>query len=146
MFRYSSLLIAALVVAACGEGPKEGGDAGATPQVSTATPGVATPDPGGRIIAIEMETQTDGSNVFEPPQVEAKRGDVLRFILISGVHNANFLPDSNPGKAGLPAATPLLQLPGQSYDIKVNMAPGQYYFHCDPHWLLGMIGHLTVTE
>ena len=147
-FRCSSLaLAAALTVAACSEGPKEGGSAASpAPQASTAaTPGVATPDAGGRIITVEMETQPDGSNLYEPAKVEAKRGDVIRYMLVTGVHNANFVADSNPGKQGLPPATPLLQLPGQTYDVKVDLAPGTYYFHCDPHALLGMIGHLTVT-
>jgi plastocyanin len=58
----------------------------------------------------------------------------------------NFVADSNPGKTGLPPASPLLQLPGQTHDIKVTWAPGRYYFHCDPHALLGMKGWLEVED
>jgi plastocyanin len=46
----------------------------------------------------------------------------------------------------LPAASPLLQVPGQTYDIAVNMAAGRYYFQCDPHALLGMIGYVKVED
>jgi plastocyanin len=70
---------------------------------------------------------------------------VVRYTLVSGVHNVNFLPDSNPGAQGLPAAPgAMLQLPEQTYDVKVASPPGRYYFQCDPHALLGMVGHLTV--
>lgn len=143
-----STLTAMLAIVACSGGPKEGGSEAAAAAV--ASPAVAggaiTPDPGGKVITVEMETQPDGSNVFEPARVDAKRGDVIRYMLVTGVHNANFPPDSNPGKTGVPAAGPLLQLPGQTYDVKIDMAPGEYYFHCDPHALLGMIGHLKVTQ
>ncbi|MEW5916753.1 MAG: plastocyanin/azurin family copper-binding protein, partial [Gemmatimonadota bacterium] len=77
---------------------------------------------------------------------EVHQGDVIRFTLVSGVHNANFLPDSNPGRQNLPAASPLLQVPGQTYDIAVNFPPGRYYFQCDPHALLGMIGRVQVED
>ena len=39
-------------------------------------------------------------------------------------------------------ASALLQLPGQTADLKVTLAPGKYYFQCDPHAALGMKGHL----
>lgn len=147
LLRYSSLTAATvLVLAACGEGPKEGGSSpSATTQAGAVASGPVTPDAGGKIITVEMETQPDGSNIYEPAHVEAKRGDVIRYMLVTGVHNAHFVADSNAGKTGLPPTPQLLQLPGQTYDFKVDLAPGTYYFHCDPHALLGMIGHLTVT-
>ena len=150
MTRLTTLaLFAALSLSACG-GNEEPRASAATPQ--TAAPAQAatnmgenlTPDPGRRIIIVQMMTDDQGNNRFEPNEIEAHPGDVIRYTLKSGVHNANFLPDSNPGKTGLPPATPLLQLPGQTIDIKVTMAPGKYYFHCDPHALLGMKGKLEV--
>ena len=33
-----------------------------------------------------------------------------------------------------------------TYDIAVDFKPGHYYFQCDPHALLGMIGRLEVEE
>lgn len=141
-------LLAALVLAGCSGQEQPAADGGAQP----ATPAPAatnmgenlTPDPGGKIIVVEMMTDDQGNNRYDPADIEAHPGDVIRYTLKSGVHNANFLPDSNTLKAGLPAATPLLQLPGQTIDVKVTMAPGKYYFHCDPHALLGMKGHLEV--
>lgn len=83
-------------------------------------------------------------NYFKPNTVTAHRGDDVRFVLSPGVHNVDFLPDSNTGKSGLPAPSTPLQLPGQTFDLPVNLTPGIYYFQCDPHAALGMHGHLTV--
>ena len=90
-------------------------------------------------------TDEQGNNVFKPADVEAKPGDVVRFTLGQGVHNVSFPADSNPGAQGLPSASEMLQLPGQTFDVKVAFAPGTYYFQCDPHALLGMKGHLKVV-
>ena len=116
----------------------------ATPSTTAAASGPQTPDPGHKVIVVEAMTDEQGNNVFKPAKLEAHRGDVLRFTLKSGVHNVHFLPDSNPGKSGLPAASDMLQIPGQTYDVKVTFEPGHYYFQCDPHALLGMKGKLEV--
>ena len=99
----------------------------------------------GKTIVVEAASDADG-NYFKPAKIEAHRGDIIRFTLKSGVHNVNFLADSNPGKTGLPPASEMLQLPGQTYDVKVSFAKGHYYFQCDPHALLGMKGHLEVED
>lgn len=134
---------AATVVAAC-TGDSSQSTEDPRPAAPVAAGGPIAPDAGGKVIIVEMETQPDGSNVYEPAHIEARRGDVIRYMLVAGVHNTNFVADSNPGKPGLPPATPLLQLPGQTYDVKVTLAPGTYYFHCDPHALLGMKGTVTI--
>jgi plastocyanin len=117
----------------------------APPAATIPSPTPLTPAPGREVIVIEMITDETG-NYFKPKEVEAKRGDVLRFTITTGVHNIHFLPDSNPGKTGLPPASELMQLPGQSVDIPVTFAPGKYYFQCDPHAALGMRGHLEVEN
>lgn len=136
-----------LMLASCSKGEKAG--MADTPQaggaVTAAPGGDATPAPGGKVIVIEAVTDEKG-NYFIPAKVEAHKGDVLRFKLRIGVHNVHFLPDSNPGKTGLPPASELLQLPGQTYDVPVNFASGKYYFQCDPHVALGMKGHLEVED
>jgi plastocyanin len=135
-------IAALLALAACGgEAARESPDASRSP---TADAAPATPAPDGKTIIVEMETAEDGTNKFEPSTIEAKKGDLIRFTLETGVHNVNFLPDSNTIKTGLPPASDLLQLPGQTYDLVVTLEPGTYYFQCDPHALLGMIGHLIV--
>ncbi len=145
MKQQHTVLLSALalvgVIAACSGGEKS------TSQES-APAGAATssgPAAGGKVIVVKLIT--DGtSNRFEPNEIEAHKGDVIRYTLAVGVHNVHFLPDSNPGKAGLPPASDMLQLPGQTYDLPVTFAPGKYYFQCDPHALLGMQGHLKVED
>lgn len=101
--------------------------------------------PTGDTVKVELYSDATG-NYFKPNEIEAKQGDVLRFIMKVGVHNVHFLPDSNTIKTGLPPASDMLQLPDQTYDLPVNLAEGKYYFQCDPHAALGMKGHLKVDE
>lgn len=148
MKRELTLLVAVASLAACGKEEKGGAadtSGAATPAAGTATGGEVKPGPGGKVIIVEATTDEKG-NYYTPKEIEAHKGDVLRFTLKMGVHNVNFLPDSNPGKAGLPPASEMLQLPGQSIDIPVNFAAGKYYFQCDPHAALGMKGHLEVED
>ena len=99
----------------------------------------------GRVVVVELYTDEKG-NYFKPANFEVHRGDTIRFTLASGVHNVHFLADSNPGKMDLPAASPFLQLPGQTHDLFVTMAPGKYFYQCDPHALLGMVGRIEVED
>ena len=144
---------AAISLAACG------GDKGAAKDTATTASGTSpaaapasggsgaavTPAPGRKVVEVKMITDGTG-NRFEPNKLEVKEGDVLRFTLVAGVHNVHFLPDSNPGKTGLPAMSEMLQLPGQTLDIPVNFKEGHYYFQCDPHALLGMTARLEVED
>lgn len=116
----------------------------AAPAAAPASGATSTPVPGGKVIVVEMITDGTG-NYYKPKDIQAKRGDVVRYTLVSGVHNVDFFPDSNPTWRGAPIVSDLLQLPGQTFDLPVNFAPGKYYFHCDPHAMLGMLGHLEVT-
>lgn len=140
------LLVATVMVASCGgekkATPSETPTAGAPAAATTSGP--QTPDPGGQIIKVDLVSDADG-NYFKPAEINAKRGDVVRFTLKVGVHNVHFLADSNVGRTGYPQApSEFLQLPGQTYDVKVAFAPGTYFFQCDPHVALGMKGHLIV--
>lgn len=141
-------IVAAVVVAGCSSEKKEGPeneaeDRNATPAASGGAAGGAAAT--GDTIVVEAWTDATG-NYYKPNKIEANPGDVLRFVLKVGVHNVNFLPDSNTIKTGLPPASEMLQLPGQTYDLVVSMQPGQYYFQCDPHVALGMKGHLKVEK
>ena len=146
----SIIAAAALVLAACGGEKQPAGDSTQQPSVAPAAPTASafaegqTPDPGGKLIEVHLLTDDQGNNKFDPKEIEAHPGDVVRFTLKTGVHNVNFLADSNSIKTGLPGASALLQLPGQSIDLKVALAPGKYYFQCDPHAALGMKGKLEV--
>lgn len=141
-----TLVVAIAFLAACSKGEKGGtADTSGAAAATTAPGGEVKPGPGGKVIVVQ-ETSDEKGNYFTPNEIEAHKGDVLRFTLKVGVHNVHFLPDSNPGKTGLPPASALLQLPGQTLDIPVNFAAGDYYFQCDPHAALGMKGHLKVED
>jgi len=135
------LKCATLFAAACTKDAPPAGDVAAEKKPDAA-PAVT---PTGRVITIEAYSDADG-NYFKPKDVEAHRGDVVRFVLKSGVHNINFLPDSNPGAKYLPAMSEMLQLPEQTFDVIVSMEHGSYYFQCDPHALLGMVGRIKVEN
>ena len=144
--RFAGYGTLALVVACGGGGeqPKADTQPSATP---AATPGAPlTPAAGGKVINIEMTTDAQGNNKFTPNDFEAHQGDVMRFTLATGVHNVHFLADSNPTLTSPPAASALLQLPGQTWDIAVDFPEGRYFFQCDPHALLGMVGHVRVES
>ncbi|HEU5050053.1 MAG TPA: plastocyanin/azurin family copper-binding protein [Gemmatimonadales bacterium] len=140
--------ISLLVLAACGERPQaeRDGERDAERGAESAPDESHAPaEREGDIIEVKLITDEQG-NRFEPAQLEAETGDLIRLVLVSGVHNMHFLPDSNPGKTDLPPASEMLQLPGQTLDIPVTMGPGSYYFQCDPHAALGMVGRLEVEE
>jgi plastocyanin len=146
MLRYTILIPAALLLAACTSENKSPTkeEAPSAPAAQANAGGPFTPDPGGKVITVELSTDGEG-NYFKPAEIHAKRGDVVRYTLKVGVHNVHFLPDSNAGKSGYPqAASDFLQLPGQTYDVLVHLPEGSYYFQCDPHVALGMKGHLIV--
>src|SRR5690348_14111647 len=138
-----------LILAACaGEKKTDATDAAQTP-AAAAQPASnlgenLTPDAGGKIIAVQMLTDDQGNNRFDPAEIEAHRGDVVRFTLKTGVYNMHFLPDSNAVKDELPPASQLLQLPGETVHLKVTMPEGKYYLQCDPHAALGMRAKLEV--
>lgn len=135
------VLPAVILLAGCpgDSGEREGTVATPVPQDA----GPVAPAPGGEVHVIDMVTDGEG-NYFAPADFEVRRGDVIRWRLRTGVHNAHFLADSNPGARNLPPISPMMQLPGQTFDVLVDMEPGHYYYQCDPHVLLGMVGHVTV--
>lgn len=146
--RLTALVAVAIFTAACGGGDKAAADSMAAMSMSAAGAtlnGPIEPAAGGKVIEIMMTTNDQG-NFFDPKEIEANPGDVLRYKLNIGVHNVNFLADSNPGKTGLPPMSAFLQLPGQTHDVAVSFAEGTYYFQCDPHVALGMKGHLKVVK
>ncbi|HET7232924.1 MAG TPA: plastocyanin/azurin family copper-binding protein [Longimicrobium sp.] len=152
-------LAAAVALAACGGGDRPRGGqartdttlpAGTPAPSTTAAPAISGPTalgrnvaPGGRTIEIRMVTDESG-NRFDPDTVRARERDVLRFTMVTGVHNVDFLAARNPGVRGLPGPSELFQQPGQSKEYVVGLKTGSYYFQCDPHAALGMTGALIV--
>lgn len=132
-------LFLAILSAGCGGGTKDADKpTGAAPAAASAP--VAT----GAVHEITATTDDKGS-YFSPREITAKAGDVLRVKLITGVHNVHFLADSNKTAKGLPEASAMLQLPGQTVDIPLTFGTGKFYFQCDPHAMLGMTAYVTVT-
>ena len=149
----------ALTLGAC-RGEKQGGDDSAAADTSAragqggagasaSKPGAAgelAPDAGRKVVTVQMITD-DRGNRFEPAEVEVHRGDVIRYTLQAGVHNVHFVADSNKSAQGLPTEpSDMLQLPGQTVDVKVGWAPGKYFYQCDPHAMLGMVGRVEVED
>jgi plastocyanin len=121
--------------AACGTG-----DA-AQARGGNAAPAV---EPTGTVVEVKM--MSVGGEKFGPDELTVRQGDVVRFVLESGVHNVSFPADQNVTGARLPESSPYLQVPGQTWDLLVDLAPGEYTYHCDPHAVLGMVGKLTVLD
>jgi plastocyanin len=94
---------------------------------------------------IDMITDSQGER-YAPTDVTVQRGDSLRFLLKSGVHNVHFLPAKNPPGAKLPPVGDYLQLPGQITGYLIDFPIGRYYFQCDIHVALGMVGRVTVED
>ncbi len=101
----------------------------------------------GEVIEVRMVTTQGGaSGEFQPAQITAKQGDVIRIINDGGtVHNMAFPAGKNPSGAALPPASPFLTGAGETADIAVTMGPGSYNFECTPHAMMGMVGTLTVN-
>jgi plastocyanin len=144
LYRVSALVLVTVLAACSGEKKENEPHESETPATA---PAAIAPDvkPTGKSIVVELFSDEKG-NYFKPNKFEVHRGDKIVFTLASGVHNVHFLADSNPGKQGLPPASDMLQLPGQTYELLVAFAPGKYYFQCDPHALLGMIGRIEVED
>ena len=140
----SALVVAALLGIGCSTKTEQAAaPTGASAAGSTAS--AASVPLTGVVDTVTLASDAVG-NYFKPSTITAHRGDVIRFMLLSGVHNVDFLADSNAGKSGLPAPSAFLQLPNQTLDVAVTFSPGTYYFQCDPHAALGMRGHLVVKE
>jgi plastocyanin len=127
--------VALVVATACGTGDAaQTGAAGSRPSV----------EPTGTVIEVAMNSI--GGETFGPAELTVRRGDVVRFVLESGVHNVSFPADQNISTVQLPEASPYLQVPGQTWDLLVDLPAGTYTYHCDPHAVLGMVGTLTVLD
>ena len=138
-FSLASLLAVSLV--ACGGRKAAEHDDDDATSAATASAPAAT----GNVIEIKTISD-DRGNRFEPAEIEARPGDILRITNVSGVHNISFPAEQNAGKSGLPEPGPMLQLPGQTHDVPLTFGEGHFSFQCDPHAALGMVGKLEVEK
>jgi plastocyanin len=143
MTKHAALIVAALLFAACGDGgPATVGNEGSAATTKAAASVPLT----GNVIEVRMISEPGRGEIFEPADLTVRRGDVVRFVLASGVHNARFPAEKNPAGVELPPESPYMQLPGQKFEFTVTQPPGKYNYHCDPHVMLGMVGTMTVIE
>lgn len=114
------------------------------------------PEPSPTVHEVRM-VQEGSAYRFAPAKLTVKRGDRVKFVMVSGgPHNVAFDADRVPDaaeralSAGMPAqmsplAGPLLTRAGESYTVSfANVAPGTYPFYCMPHMAMGMQGTVTV--
>ena len=107
---------------------------------------------------VEVQMIGDGTGYrFSPAKVTIKRGDKVRFTLVSGPpHNVVFWSDSIP-KGGADALTkgmpqtmdkltgPFFMKTGDAYVVSFAGVPaGIYHYYCAPHLALGMKATIEV--
>jgi plastocyanin len=110
----------------------------------------------GQTLTVKMLFDAKGMR-FEPKNIAINRGDVIRFVNVSGgPHNVAFDPSKIPaaGRAPLRAAMtgqtgqltgPLVTAPNAAYTISfANVPAGTYPYFCTPHLGLGMTGVITI--
>lgn len=141
-------LVAALAACGGGDSSEQTAEVSSTPATPAAEAPAAAAPTTGTVIEVHMRTTSGGATgVYEPAEITAKPGDVIRFINDGGAaHNASFPPAENPSGVTLPPPGPLLVQAGATYDVPVTFPAGEYTFVCDPHAAMGMKGKLTVSQ
>jgi plastocyanin len=98
----------------------------------------------GKVVTVTMVTDSQGRNIYEPARVEIDRGDTVKWINVSGVHNTAAYPNRIPRDA-FPWEAPLLTQEGQSY-ARTFFNVGTHAYHCHPHEAVGMKGVVIVER
>ena len=167
-----AVVVGVISLGACAGGEKKPADTThvavdttAASTATTTTPGTTTTPSGavaaapitGKTIEVKMIGDATGYR-FEPANFTAKRGDGVKFVVVSGPpHNVAFDPatippdvrtqlDANMGTDKMGELSSGLKMnPGESITVSFgNIKPGQYPYHCTPHLALNMKGVITV--
>jgi plastocyanin len=109
-----------------------------------------------KIVDVQMAGDAAGYR-FSPAKITIKRGDQVRFTLVSGPpHNVVFWADSIPAGAAAkltknmpntvsPLTGPFFMNAGDKYVVSFAGLPaGKYRYNCMPHLALGMTGTIEV--
>lgn len=131
----------ALVAVACG-----GEEEGAAPQAPAATAGGGAPAAGGGYGRGAPQTPAPGQSVltvgqdnffFDPAQFTVAAGATITVQnLNSGTPHTFTIPDRG---------IDLVNDPGQTQTVAIDIQPGTYRFVCRFHESAGMVGTITVT-
>jgi plastocyanin len=92
---------------------------------------------------------------FAPYELAIASGDTVRFVLGSGgPHNVSFRETKGEAAAQLrkrmgkdtiaDLSSPLLIVPGETYDVVFDVPAGSYPYWCIPHLAMGQMGSITV--
>lgn len=99
----------------------------------------------------DVQVLDDGGIMrFEPANVDARQGDVVRFTYAGTMpHNVEFVRNAVPAgvELGDQWSGPYMMKAGDTYEVTVDdsFSNGEYRFVCTPHVSMGMVGSLTVT-
>lgn len=99
----------------------------------------------------DVQVLDDGGTMrFEPANIDASQGDVVRFTYAGTMpHNVEFVRNAVPAgvELGEQWTSPYMMKAGDTYEVTVDgsFVNGEYRFVCTPHVSMGMQGTLTVT-
>lgn len=107
----------------------------------------SAPSPAPSIIEVRMVDIGGAQWRFSPELVEARPGDVIRFVQDDIVpHNVEFKVVPSGAELGPAKMGPFLLQKGDTYDLTLDgrFSPGTYEFVCTPHEVVGMKATLTI--
>jgi len=120
----------------------------ATIPAGSALAQAGAPATAGRIITVRMVDRSATEYAFEPAEITARPGDVIRFVQTSATmpHNVEFRTPPAGSNLGAARSGPLIMQQNQVYELSIDarFVAGTYAFVCTPHEALGMRGTLTI--
>ena len=87
---------------------------------------------------LNRDSKTNVSNVFEPGLVRVNKGDTVKWVSSSAMHNVAFV------EGGVPTGVSLFTSGFQNVITYKFDKPGLYLYKCVPHFGLGMVGLVLV--
>lgn len=112
-------------------------------------PAASSDDVEPRVFRVEMVDISPTEFAFQPAEIRARPGDVVRFVQVGMMpHNVEFREVPEGARLDDVKMGPFLLQKEETYDIVVDerFVPGTYPFLCTPHEMLGMKGTLIVED
>jgi len=115
-----------------------------------AVPAKKVTDPApSKTIIVKMVEKSLTEFAFEPANITARRGDVIRFVQTStSPHNVEFTNTPDGTELNGSGMGPYLTQIDETYDVVIDgrFVPGEHTFVCTPHEFMGMVGMITVEN